>query len=262
ARAALHLWEEPCISGENGSGAIFFSGCSLRCVFCQNSSISHENFGKEITKEQLKKIILRLQDEGANNINLVTPTHFSAMLIPVLEEVKPLLNIPVIYNTGGYDSLDAIKALDGLVDVYLPDFKYKSNFLSKKLSGVSNYSKNCILAIENMIEQTGSCKFQENGNIISGTIIRHLVLPGFIENSIAVLEEIAKRFKEKAMVSIMCQYTPAFYSGDIPSLHRTLTQEEYDLIINFACDLGLNGYMQELNSAEAKYTPSFKLEGV
>lgn len=262
ARAALHFWEEPCISGEKGSGAIFFSGCSLRCVFCQNSSISHENFGKEITPQHLKEIMLQLQDDGANNINLVTPTHYASMLIPVLTEIKPILNIPIVYNTGGYDSLDMIRELNGLIDIYLPDFKYKSNFLSKKLSGVTNYYTNCVGAIEEMIRQTGACEFQENGNIIKGTIIRHLVLPGFIENSIGVLEEISKRFKEDALVSIMCQYTPMFYKGDIPSLLRTLTEEEYDIIVNFACDLGLKGYMQELNSADEKYTPSFKLEGV
>ena len=263
ARAALHMWEEPCISGKNGSGAIFFSGCSLRCVYCQNKKISKDNFGETVTPSQLAKIMLRLQDEGACNINLVTPTHFSPLIKETLKEVKPQLHIPVVYNTGGYEIPEIVEGLRGYVDVFLPDYKYKGKFLSRKLSNAVDYPQMAASSIEKMVDITGPCTFDENGMILKGTIIRHLVLPGFLENTFAVLDDIAKRFKDKGvLISLMGQYTPYYYEGEIESLKRPLTDVEYEKALDYAASLGLEGFMQDLTSADKKYTPSFNLEGV
>lgn len=263
ARAALHMWEEPCISGKNGSGAIFFSGCSLRCVYCQNKKISKDNFGKQVTPAKLAQIMLRLQSEGAANIDLVTPTHFSPLIKESLKMVKGELNIPVIYNTSGYENEDVIEGLRGYIDVFLPDYKYKGKFLSRKLSNAVDYPEKAAAAIEKMVDITGPCKFDANGMILKGTIIRHLVLPGFLENTYAVLDDIAKRFKDKGvLISLMGQYTPCYYEGETESLKRPLNEVEYQQAVDHACYLGLDGFMQDLSSADRKYTPNFDLEGL
>ncbi len=257
------MWEEPCISGKNGSGAVFFSGCSLRCVYCQNKKISRDNFGKQVTPSELAQIMLRLQNEGAANINLVTPTHFSPLIKESLEIVRDRLHIPVVYNTGGYENVGIIEGLKGYVDVFLPDYKYKGKFLSRRLSNAVDYPEKAAAAIEKMVEITGPCKFDSNGMILKGTIIRHLVLPGFLENTYAVLEDIAKRFKGKGvLISLMSQYTPCYYEGEIESLKRPLNEAEYNLAVSCAASLGLEGFMQELSSADKKYTPDFNLEGI
>ena len=207
--------------------------------------------------------MLRLQDEGACNIDLVTPTHFSPLIKETLKEVKPQLHIPVVYNTGGYEIPEIIEGLRGYVDVFLPDYKYKGKFLSRKLSNAVDYPQMAASSIEKMVEITGPCTFDENGMILKGTIIRHLVLPGFLENTFAVLDDIAKRFKDKGvLLSLMGQYTPYFYEGEIESLKRPLTDVEYEKAIDYAASLGLEGFMQDLTSADKKYTPSFNLEGV
>lgn len=260
ARASLHEWEEPCISGINGSGTVFFTGCSLKCVFCQNYVLSHENKGKEVTVEELSQIFLRLQDEKAHNINLVTPTHFVPQIIEALKLAKNSgLKIPIVYNTSGYENIETIKMLDGYIDVYLPDFKYFSNDLAKKYSGVSDYFENATLALTEMFKQVGEFSLDEGGMIKRGMVVRHLILPGYIDDSKDVIAHIYDTFRDKIFISIMNQYTPLPHVKEFPEINRTITEEEYDEVIEFALSLGIeNAFIQEGGTATESFIPDFE----
>lgn len=260
AKAYLHAWEEPVISGKNGSGTIFFSGCSLGCVFCQNYKISSDNFGKEITPSRLADIFKSLEEKGAENINLVTPTPHVYGIIDALNIYRP--NIPIVYNSSGYESVETLKLLDGYVDVYLPDFKYYDNDLAYKFSNVRNYREITVNAIDEMLRQTGKPKI-ENGLIKKGVIIRHLVLPSHTSDSIKVMDEILARYSSNVLVSLMGQYTPVRHNDKYAELNRKVTPLEYKRVLRYMQNVGLtNGFCQELDSSATTYIPSFDLEGV
>lgn len=267
ARAALHQWEEPSISGTKGSGTVFFSGCSLRCCFCQNYKISQEGFGKTVTAKELAHIFLNLQKQGAHNINLVTATHYLPGVTAALDLVKPFLSIPVVYNCGGYERVEVIEALKDYVDIWLPDIKYFDSALSARYSGAGDYFSRASAAILQMIAQTGAPVFDENGLMKSGVILRHMVLPGARQDSIRLLHWIARNLPaHQFYISLMSQYTP-FYrakeTSDYPEIRRRITSFEYQKVVDTAIDLGLtSGYMQEKSSAKEEYTPPFNLEGV
>ena len=238
ALASLHFFEEPCISGERGSGTVFFSNCNLSCKFCQNYEISQLGKGKEISIEELADIFLDLQERGANNINLVTPTIYAYQIIEALKIAKNKgLKIPIIYNSNGYESIDTLKALEGYIDVYLPDFKYYNNDIAFKYSGISKYFENATSAIQEMYRQVGAPKFDKNGMIKSGLIIRHLVLPGHVDNSKKVLEWIKNNIDERVYISIMAQYFPCYKAKEIEQLNRKLSKEEYEEIEEFVYKL-------------------------
>lgn len=264
ARAALHFWEEPCISGSQGSGTVFFSGCNLRCCYCQNYEISSAGHGKAVSPERLAEIYLELQEKGAHNINLVTAAPHLPHIIKALDLVKSKLYIPVVYNSGGYEKTETVKELDGYVDVYLPDFKYFSDELSMKYSHADNYFEVATAAIAEMIRQIGEMQFDENGIIQRGVIIRHLVLPGARKDSIAILNWIRENLPlDQYWLSLMSQYTPAHKSQEHPEINRRVTSFEYESVVEEAVRLGLaNGYMQGRSSAVKEYTPPFDLEGV
>ncbi len=267
ARAALHHWEEPCISGTGGSGTVFFSGCTLGCCFCQNFPISHEGVGREITIRQLADIFLRLQDQGAHNINLVTATQYLPSIIQALDLVKERLTIPVVYNCGGYERIETVTALKNYVDIWLPDLKYYDCALSARYSKASDYFKQASKAIAQMIAQTGTPVFDDRGIMQSGVIIRHMVLPGAREDSIRLLHWMKEQLPEgKYYISLMSQYTPCYRAakgGDFPELSRRITTFEYQKVLETAIALRLNqGFMQEKSSAKEEYTPPFDLEGV
>lgn len=259
ARIAPHMWEEPPISGERGSGTVFFSGCSLRCVFCQNRAISREGRGEDLTDDELIDRILALQDRGVHNINFVTPTHYAARLRPLLERLRPQLHIPVLYNCGGYEDVDMLRALDGLIDIYLPDFKYISPELSRQYSGAADYADVARVALSEMFRQTGAVRFDGDGMLTRGMIVRHLVLPGCRKDSMAVLRELAALLPPTGIrLSLMCQYTPDFAMDcPYPNLHRKLTSFEYSSVLALADELGFDGYRQSLESVGAQYTPDF-----
>lgn len=255
AKYQLHYFEEPVISGERGSGAIFFTGCPLRCVYCQNTSVSRGQKGYPVDKGRLADIILSLCESGAENINLVTPTHFSSAIAEVLKSVKPRLSIPVIYNCGGYESVETLKTLDGLIDVYLPDFKYYSSELSTRYSSAPDYFEKALFAIAEMCRQQPKVIIKD-GLIKQGVIIRHLVLPGCADDSLKIIETIAEKFPS-AYVSIMRQYTPDFYDGNDKNLKRKLTSYEYNKVIEKAESLGLKGFMQHKGCETTSFTPDF-----
>jgi len=259
ARASLHQWEEPCISGENGSGTVFFSFCPLKCVFCQNYELSHENSGREVTIEKLAEIFLNLQDQKAHNINLVTPTHFVPQIIESLKIAKSSgLTIPIVYNTSGYETVDTLKMLNGYVDVYLPDFKYYSNELAKKYSGVSNYFEIATEALKEMFKQVGEFSLDENGIIKRGMVVRHLILPGYPDDSKYVIAHVYDLFRDKIYISIMNQYTPLPHVSKYPEINRKVTIEEYDDVIEFALSLGIeNAFIQEGETANESFIPNF-----
>lgn len=259
ARASLHHWEEPCISGENGSGTVFFSFCPLKCVFCQNYSLSHENKGTKISTKELASIFLSLQSQKAHNINLVTPTHYSLQILDALKIAKANgLTIPIVYNTSGYENVETLKMLDGYIDVYLPDFKYFSNELSKKYSGVSNYFEVATDALKEMFRQVGEFSIDENGIIKRGMIVRHLILPGCTEDSKAVTQHVYDLFRDKIYISIMNQYTPLPHVSNYPEINRKVTDEEYDDVIDFALSLGIeNAFIQEGDTAKESFIPDF-----
>ncbi len=264
ARAALHFWEEPVISGEEGSGTVFFSGCPLQCVFCQNYDISSGNFGEEVSIERLAAIFLELQEQGANNINLVTGSHYVPQIVEALDLVKRQLHIPVVYNSSAYETLETLKMLEGYVDIYLPDLKYMSNERALRYSNAEDYVEVATAAIREMFRQVGPVQYDERGMLTKGLIVRHLVLPGGVEDSSAVLRWVAQNLPlEDILVSIMSQYTPFHRSADFPEIHRRLTEEEYEAVLDILDDLEIeNGFCQELSSATEEYTPSFRLEGV
>jgi putative pyruvate formate lyase activating enzyme len=264
ARAALHFWEEPCISGSNGSGTVFFSGCTLRCCYCQNSKISSECFGKEISARRLAEIFLELQEKGAHNINLVTATQYLMQVLKALDMVKLKLHIPVVYNCGGYERVETVSALKGYVDIFLPDFKYYSSELSWNYSKAKNYFEVASAAIKEMISQTGAPKLDDNGIMQEGVVIRHLVIPGARKDSFGVLKWMSENLpKDKYLLSLMSQYTPTGKNLEYKQLNRRITTFEYESVVEEAIRLGLsNGFMQERSSAKGEYTPPFDLDGV
>ena len=265
ARAALHHWEEPCISGTRGSGTVFFSGCTLRCCFCQNHSISQEGVGKELSVEELSQIFLKLQEEGAHNINLVTATEYLPSILSALDLVKNKLTIPVVYNCGGYETVETIKALKGYVDIWLPDLKYESPDLSMRYSGAKDYFQVAKKAIRQMILQTGAPEFEEDGTMMKkGVILRHMVLPGAKDDSIRLLHFMKEELPEGMYyISLLSQYTPFFHSKDFPEINRRITSYEYNKVLDEAISLSLDqGFMQEKSSAKEEYTPPFDLEGI
>lgn len=259
ARAALHFDEEPVISGKSGSGAVFFSGCTLKCVYCQNYDISHENFGEYVDAARLRDIYFELISQGANNINLVSGTQFVPEIIASLKGGLP---VPVVWNSSGYERVETLKALEGIVSVYLPDLKYMDSALALRLSGAEDYPEVACAAITEMLRQTGKAVFSEDGLIKKGTIIRHLVLPGKLDNTKQVLRRVKWDF-EDAYLSLMAQYTPMGRACDYPDINRKLTPEEYAEAVEYMEYLGLeNGFTQELTSAVKTYTPDFDLTGV
>lgn len=263
ARAALHYWEEPCINGANGSGAVFFSGCQLRCCFCQNRKISSENFGKKISVKHLAEIFLKLQNQNANNINLVSATQYVPQIIEALGSVKEKLKIPVIFNSGGYESIDTIRMLDGYVDVYLPDLKYYDSIIAKNYSKAPDYFSVASQAIKEMFRQTGKIKLNDKGIIEKGVIIRHLVLPGCRHDSIKIMDWIADNFcTDDILVSAMSQYTPYYNIEDYKDLNRKVSTFEYNSVMQVINKRNIKGYMQEKTSAKEEYTPDFDLTGV
>ena len=264
ARAALHMWEEPCISGEEGSGTVFFSGCSLGCVFCQNHQIALGNTGKGISVERLAEIYLELQAKGANNINLVTAGHYLPQVIRSLQMAKAQgLTIPVVYNTGGYERVEAIRQLEGLVDIYLPDLKYVSAELSGKYSKAPDYFTVASAALAEMVRQTGPAVFDEREMLVRGTVVRHLLLPGCLEDSKAVIRYLYETYGDTIYISIMNQYTPLPHVSRWPEIDRRVTEEEYDTLVDYAIELGVeNGFIQEGETAQESFIPAFDIEGV
>ena len=264
ARAALHMWEEPCISGKKGSGAVFFSGCGLRCCFCQNRDIAIGDSGKEISVERLAEIFLELQEKGAANLNLVTGAHYVPHIISALELARGKeMNLPVVYNSSGYESVETIRRLDGYVDVYLPDMKYMEPELAAAFSNARDYPQAAQSAIAEMMRQTGPCQFAEDGYIKRGTIVRHLILPGHTKNSIAVLKYLYRTYGEDIFISVMNQYTPVWKNEKFPELNRKVTRREYEKVLDAAIELGIeNGYFQERETAEESFIPAFDYEGV
>ena len=259
AMYSLHNFEEPCISGKNGSGTVFFSNCNLQCIYCQNYKISQEHKGYEISIEELANIFIKQQEAGANNISLVTPTMYAYQIIEAIKIAKNNgLKIPIIYNTNSYENVETIKALKGYIDVYLPDLKYYNNEIAIKYSKAPNYFKIATDAILEMINQVGSPKFDENGIIKKGVIIRHLVLPGHILNSKHILKWLKENVEGKAMVSIMAQYFPTYKAKEDKYLNRKLTKKEYEEIEEYLYLLNIeNGYMQDLGKHEEEYVPDF-----
>ena len=260
ARAGVHYWEEPVISSSFGSGAVFFSGCTLKCAFCQNYDISQENFGKPLTSAELRAAFERLIDEGVQNINLVTPTHFLPDILPALE---PKLPVPVVYNCGGYESVETLRQLEGKIDVYLPDFKYSDNALAKKLSSAPDYFETASAAILEMYRQVGK-PVLEDDEMKRGVLVRHLVLPGCVDNSLGVLDWVAEHFRSgDILFSLMSQYVPMGRAAEMPPFDRRITELEYDSVLSYMMLLGIeDGYTQDFSSAERGYTPSFDLTGL
>ncbi len=259
ALASLHMFEEPCISGENGSGTVFFSNCNLNCIYCQNYEISNLGKGKEITTTHLAEIFLKQQEKKAHNINLVTPTMYVYQIIEAIKIAKSKgLNIPIIYNSNGYENIETIKLLNGYIDVYLPDLKYYTNNLSKKYSKVDNYFETATKAIKEMYNQVGKAQFDENGLIKKGVIIRHLVLPSHIQNTKNILKWIKDNMPDDIYVSVMAQYFPTYKAKDDDLINRKLNKKEYKEVLNYLYSLDLeNGYIQELGSHEEEYVPNF-----
>ncbi len=260
ARAMPHHWEEPCIAGTKGSGTIFFSGCTLRCVFCQNRVISTENFGKEVTAERFREICFELKAQGVHNINLVTPDAYAELIVPILAEIKEELALPIVLNCGGYLSPRQIELFAEVVDVWLPDFKYADGELAKWLSGAGDYPEVALAAIREMARRAGKPTFDGDGLLTRGVLVRHLVLPGHRKNSIAAIELLAQTFeKDEILLSLMAQYTP---NGAEGAPARRITTFEYQSVLRAVEAAGFEGYCQSPDSAKSEYTPSFQLEGV
>ena len=259
ARAALHMWEEPCISGTRGSGAVFFSGCGLRCVFCQNEAISQQGEGKIVTPQRLADIFRELEAQGAHNINLVTAAHFVPAVLEAMNLYRP--NIPIVYNSSGYESVETLRMLSGVVDIYLPDYKYIDPNMAAMLSGARDYPDVAFAAIAEMIRQTGAPVYDENGMMQRGTLIRHLVLPGLTGDSMKILTRIRNEFPG-IPVSLMGQYTPCGRALSISGMDRKIKKKEYARVLAHMEAIGLDGYRQELGSADGAFIPSFDGTGV
>lgn len=264
ARAALHYWEEPCISGDIGSGTVFFSYCTLKCVFCQNYNISQCSWGKEITTDRLSEIFIELQEKGALNINLVTPTHYVPQIIEAIKIAKIKgLNLPIIYNSSGYEKVETIRLLKGYIDVYLPDMKYFETKYSIKYSRAKDYFSYASEAINEMVNQVGEVKFDDNGIIQRGVIIRHLMLPGLLFDSKKIIDYIYNTYGDKVYISIMNQYTPLEHVKEYPELNKPLNQKHYESLIDYALNLGVkNGFVQEEGTDKESFIPLFNFEGV
>lgn len=260
ARAAAHYWEEPVISGSFGSGTVFFSGCTLQCCFCQNGVISQENLGKDVTTEHLREIFLRLIDDGVQNINLVTPTHFLPSILPAL---SPKLSVPVVYNCGGYERVETLRELNGLVDIYLPDMKYSDAALAAALSAAPDYVETAKAAISEMYRQVGPAVIEDD-IMKKGMIVRHLILPGQIDNSLGVLDWFAEAFPQgDVLFSLMSQYVPMGKAKMMPPFDRCVTEEEYDAVLSYLDFLGIeNGFTQDFSAASEDYIPDFSFEGL
>lgn len=264
ARAALHMWEEPCISGEEGSGTVFFSGCPLGCIYCQNHNISRGLAGKAITTERLAEIFLELQGKGANNINLVTPSHYVPQITEALDiSRRKGLTIPIVYNCSGYEKVETLKLLEGYVDIYLPDLKYISYEPAAKYSNCRDYFPVAAKAIEEMVRQAEEAKFDERGIMQKGVIVRHLALPGYLEDSKRIIKYLYETYGNRIYISIMNQYTPIIMSDVYPELNRRITEEEYKELVDYAVELGVeNGFIQEGETALESFIPEFNGEGV
>ena len=263
ARASLHLWEEPPISGTRGSGTVFFSHCSLGCVFCQNRQISRrEAAGKEISVEALAQTFLSLERQGAHNINLVTGAHYAPQIIDALRLARQRgLSVPIVYNSSGYESLDTLKMLDGWIDIYLPDYKYYSSYYAARYSHTEDYHETAVDAITEMVRQTGAPQYGADGMLEKGTVIRHLMLPGLAGDTAQVLRDIAARFGDSVLVSLMRQYTP-FGMQDWPELDRTITDAEYAEACTLFTELGLSGFFQQDASISESFIPAFDGTGL
>lgn len=261
ARVAPHYGEEPCISGTKGSGTVFFSGCTMRCVYCQNYEISNENGGRTITPERLAECYKELEDKGVHNINLVTADHFAHAVVKSLEIYKP--RIPIVYNCSGYTSPKTLSMLDGLVDIYLPDFKYADDFLAVKYSSAPNYVNTAVAAIHEMTFQVGLPQFDDDGIMEKGVIVRHLILPAHTKNSLEVLDIVKRRFGDQVLLSLMCQYIPMGKVSDreFSRINRKITRREYDKVKLEMMRLGIDGFTQELSSADESYVPEWDFEG-
>lgn len=258
ARYSLHFWEEPCLSGTKGSGTIFFSNCNLKCIYCQNYDISTNNCGKEISIEKFAEICIDLQNMGALNINLVTPTHFISLIKEGLLLAKSLgLSIPIVYNTSSYENVDSLKLLDGLVDIYLPDLKYFDNGLGEKFSLANNYFDVATKALDEMFRQVGKPKFK-NGIMTKGVIVRHLLLPSHIDDSKKVISYLYEKYEDDIYISIMNQYTPVRKFDNYKELNNKVSEDEYDDLIDFACDLGITkAFIQEGETSKESFIPDF-----
>ena len=261
ARVAPHYGEEPCISGTKGSGTVFFSGCTMRCVYCQNYEISNEDGGRTITPERLAECYKELEDKGVHNINLVTADHFAHAVVKSLEIYKP--RIPIVYNCSGYTSPKTLSMLDGLVDIYLPDFKYADDFLAVKYSSAPNYVNTAVAAIHEMTFQVGLPQFDDDGIMKKGVIVRHLILPAHTKNSLEVLDIVKRRFGDQGLLSLMCQYIPMGKVSDreFSRINRKITRREYDKVKLEMMRLGIDGFTQELSSADESYVPEWDFEG-
>ena len=259
---SVHKFEEPCISGENGSGTIFFSNCNMNCIYCQNYEISQQGKGREVSIEELANIMIIQQERGVENINLVTPTSYAIQIIEAIKIAKEKgLKIPIVYNTNGYENVETLKLLEGFVDIYLPDLKYVDNALSKKYSKVDNYFEIATKAIKEMYRQVGQPILNENGIMQKGLMIRHLILPNQVENSKQILKWIKENMDDHVFVSIMAQYFPTYKAKETNELNRKLTQKEYEEVENYLYDLELeNGYIQELGEHEEEYVPKWEGE--
>lgn len=257
---SIHNFEEPCISGEKGSGTIFFSNCNMNCVFCQNYEISQLGRGKEITIEELANVMIKQQERNVQNINLVTPTSYALHIVEAIKIArKKCLEIPIVYNTNGYESVETLKLLEGYVDIYLPDLKYYYDDLAKKYSKVDNYFEIATKAIQEMYRQVGTPVLDENGVMKKGLMIRHLILPNEVQNSKKVLKWIKENIDSNVYVSIMAQYFPTYKAKEIPEIARKITKEEYEKVENYLYELDLeNGYIQELGEHEEEYVPTWE----
>ncbi|WMJ76829.1 MULTISPECIES: radical SAM protein [unclassified Sedimentibacter] len=264
ARAALHMWEEPCISGSRGSGTVFFSGCSVGCVYCQNHNIADGTAGKIITTERLSEIFLELQNKKAHNINLVTPSHFVPHIIEAVNSSrKNGLNIPIVYNTGSYEKPDVLGLLDGIADIYLPDLKYMDSNISERYSNCKDYFNFASKSISEMVRQVGECEFDSEGMLLKGVIVRHMMLPGYLEDSKNIIRYLHETFGSKIYISIMNQYTPLNNVKKHPEIDRKITDEEYKDLINYAISIGIeNGFLQEGETQSESFIPEFNCEGV
>lgn len=262
SKAYLHKWEEPCISGENGSGTVFFSPCNLKCVYCQNYDISHSCKGAKVSIDALSQIFLNLQEKGANNINLVTPTPFADKIAMALRQTKPQLHIPVVYNCSGYERTKTLEEIADVIDIFIPDIKFKSASLSKKYLNITDYFETTIKAIDTMCKITGTPQF--DGEMLQkGVIVRHLVMPNCYKDSIEILRELYKKFGvDKFLLSLMSQYIPCGNLKNFPEINRKITTFEYNKVIDFAASCNFNGFTQDKSSATEKYIPDFDNEGV
>ena len=256
---SLHMWEEPIISGKHGSGAIFFSNCNLKCIFCQNRKISNDGYGKKISLDRLSDIMIELQEKGAHNINLVNPTHYVPLIKYSINSIKDKLSIPVVYNTSSYENVETIKMMNGIVNIYLADFKYYDNELGKRYSNCDNYRECAINSIDEMFKQVGKFVIKDD-LMVSGLIVRVLVLPGHIDDSKKIIKYLHEKYGDNIIISIMNQYTPLFHIEKYENLNRKVNDSEYDEIINYACDIGVkHAFIQEGDTQKESFIHDFDI---